>query len=191
MRRRWRRPIGASAAGSGSRTPLEAAWANGYTGHNFRDARSVLRYAFRPDLEAGSQRSTSAGSSPTSQQVPLGGFLFGRADLAEYLHDPQRLGFQDRDQLPADRNDQYEQVARAERSSTGRWANESYTNKADTYGLMLTIDRRDIINDDLGRSPQSQGSSGELGLKIKDTWQGTYRAGMAIEDADPSSVPPP
>lgn len=26
----------------------------------------------------------------------------------------------------------------------------SYTNKADTYGLMLSIDRRDIINDDLG-----------------------------------------
>ena len=27
---------------------------------------------------------------------------------------------------------------------------ESYANKADTYGLLLSIDRRDIINDDLG-----------------------------------------
>ena len=32
---------------------LEAAWANGYTGRNFRDSRSVLRFAFKPELEAG------------------------------------------------------------------------------------------------------------------------------------------
>ena len=32
---------------------LEAAWAHGFTGRNFRDARAVLRFAFRPDLEAG------------------------------------------------------------------------------------------------------------------------------------------
>jgi hypothetical protein len=32
---------------------LEAAWANGYTGRNFRDSRAVLRFAFRPELEAG------------------------------------------------------------------------------------------------------------------------------------------
>ena len=25
-----------------------------------------------------------------------------------------------------------------------RWENETYSNKADTYGLMLSIDRRDI-----------------------------------------------
>jgi hypothetical protein len=28
--------------------------------------------------------------------------------------------------------------------------NETYTNKADTYGLVLSIDWRGIINDDLG-----------------------------------------
>ena len=32
----------------------------------------------------------------------------------------------------------------------GTLGNQTYTNKADTYGLMLSIDRRDIINDDLG-----------------------------------------
>ena len=31
----------------------KAAWANGYTGRNFRDSRAVLRYAFNPGLEAG------------------------------------------------------------------------------------------------------------------------------------------
>ena len=46
---------------------LEAAWANGYMGHNFREARDVLRFAFHPELEArGSRPSTSAASSRTS-----------------------------------------------------------------------------------------------------------------------------
>ena len=31
---------------------LEAAWANGYTGRNFRDSRNVLRYAFGRTIEA-------------------------------------------------------------------------------------------------------------------------------------------
>jgi hypothetical protein len=31
---------------------LEAAWANGYTGRNFRDSRAVLRYAFGHAVEA-------------------------------------------------------------------------------------------------------------------------------------------
>jgi len=32
---------------------LEAAWANGYTGRNFRDSRGVLRFAFGSGLQAG------------------------------------------------------------------------------------------------------------------------------------------
>ena len=32
---------------------LEAAWANGYTGRSFRDSRSIMRFAFKPELEAG------------------------------------------------------------------------------------------------------------------------------------------
>jgi hypothetical protein len=31
---------------------LEAAWANGYTGRNFRDSRAVLQSAFGQSLEA-------------------------------------------------------------------------------------------------------------------------------------------
>ena len=32
---------------------LEAAWANGYTGRSFRDSRAIMRFAFKPELEAG------------------------------------------------------------------------------------------------------------------------------------------
>ena len=46
--------------------------------------------------------------------------------------------------------DQYEQVQPGGELKHGTLGNETYTNKADTYGLMLSIDRRDVINDDLG-----------------------------------------
>jgi len=52
---------------------------------------------------------------------------------------------------------------------------ESYTNRADTYGLMLTIDRRDIINDDLGAIttvPRKLGRGS--GLKINDVFWTTF-----------------
>ena len=67
--------------------------------------------------------------------------------------------------------DQYEQVAPGGELKHGTLGNESYTNKADTYGLMLSIDRRDIINDDLGAIttvPRKLGRGS--GLKINDVF---------------------
>jgi len=52
---------------------------------------------------------------------------------------------------------------------------ESYSNKADTYGLLLSIDRRDIINDDLGAIttvPRKLGRGS--GLKINDVFWTTF-----------------
>ena len=46
-------------------------------------------------------------------------------------------------------NDQYERVAPGGEIKHGTLGEETYTNKADTYALMLGIDRTDIINDDL------------------------------------------
>ena len=46
--------------------------------------------------------------------------------------------------------DQYELVAPGGELKHGTLGNEQYANKADTYGLVLSIDRRDVINDDLG-----------------------------------------
>jgi hypothetical protein len=53
----------------------------------------------------------------------------------------------------------------------GTLGEEKYTNKADTYGLLLSIDRRDIINDDLGAIttvPRKLGRGS--GLKINDVF---------------------
>ncbi len=71
--------------------------------------------------------------------------------------------------------DQYEQVPPGGELKHGTLGNETYTNKADTYGLMLSIDRRDIINDDLGAIttvPRKLGRGS--GLKINDVFWATF-----------------
>ena len=65
--------------------------------------------------------------------------------------------------------DQYELVAPGGEIASGTLGEEKYSNKADTYGLMLAIDRRDFINDDLGAIttvPRKLGRGS--GLKIND-----------------------
>ena len=70
---------------------LEAAWANGYTGRNFRDSRAVLRFAFRPELEAGFSTIDIGGIlSNVANKFLLEGFFCGRADLAEHLRRAER-----------------------------------------------------------------------------------------------------
>src|SRR5581483_11590100 len=67
--------------------------------------------------------------------------------------------------------DQYELVAPGGELKHGTLGNEQYTNKADTYGLVLSIDRRDIINDDLGAIttvPRKLGRG--AGLKVNDVF---------------------
>ena len=59
------------------------------------------------------------------------------------------------------------------------------TNKADTYGLMHAIDRRDIINDDLGAIttvPRKLGRGS--GLKINDVFWATFMANSAFFTTD-------
>ncbi len=79
---------------------LEAAWANGYTGRSFRDSRAIMRFAFKPELEAGfstvdiggilSQRgqqvlcwrASSRSSGPGGTSAPCGTFRISRRSPA-------------------------------------------------------------------------------------------------------------
>jgi phage major head subunit gpT-like protein len=73
--------------------------------------------------------------------------------------------------------DQYETVAPGGELKHGNLGNETYSNKADTYGLMLSVDRRDIINDDLGAIttvPRKLGRGS--GLKINDVFWTNFLA---------------
>jgi hypothetical protein len=119
------------------------------------------------------------------QQVSAGGLLQRRACVAEHLRRPQRVGLQDGHQLPPDRQGPVRAGRPGRRAQArARSANESYTNKADTYGLMLSIDRRDIINDDLGAIttvPRKLGRGS--GLKINDVFWTAFMNNAAFFSA--------
>ena len=77
--------------------------------------------------------------------------------------------------------DQYESVAPGGELKHGTLGEESYTNKADTYGLLLSVDRRDIINDDLGAIttvPRKLGRGS--GLKTNDVFWTIFLANSAF-----------
>lgn len=170
---------------------LEAAWANGFTGRNFRDSRDVLRFAFGHTLDASRQgQALQAGFST----VDIGGILSNVTNkfLLDGFFSVERTWRN----VTAVRNvsdfktvtsyrligkDQYERVAPGGELRHGTLGEEKYENKADTYGLLLSIDRRDLINDDLGAVttvPRKLGRGS--GLKINDVFWTTFLANAAF-----------
>jgi hypothetical protein len=151
---------------------LEAAWANGYTGRNFRDSRSVLRFAFGQEVQAGFSSIDIGGIlSNVANKFLLDGFFSVERTWRNICAVRNVSDFKTVTSYRLIGTDQYEQVAPGGELKHGNLGNESYSNKADTYGLMLSIDRRDIINDDLGAIttvPRKLGRGS--GLKINDVF---------------------
>jgi hypothetical protein len=158
---------------------LEAAWANGYTGRNFRDSRSVLRFAFtppHPGIEAGFSTIDISGIlSNVANKFLLEGFFSVERTWRNITAVRNVSDFKTVTSYRLIGKDQYELVAPGGELKHGTLGEESYTNKADTYGLLLAIDRRDIINDDLGAIttvPRKLGRGS--GLKINDVFWTTF-----------------
>jgi len=157
---------------------LEAAWANGYTGRNFRDSRAVLRYAFGHRLEAALSTVDVGGIlSNVSNKFLLEGFFSVERTWRNICAVRNVSDFKTVTSYRLIGRDQYEIVAPGGELKHGTLGEESYTNKADTYGLLLAIDRRDIINDDLGAIttvPRKLGRGS--GLKINDIFWTVFLA---------------
>jgi len=161
---------------------LEAAWANGFTGRNFRDSRAVLRFAFQPQLEAGFSTVDIGGIlSNVANKFLLEGFFSVERTWRNICSVRNVSDFKTVTSYRLVGKDQYEQVAPGGELKHGTLGEEQYTNKADTYGLMLTIDRRDIINDDLGAIttvPRKLGRGS--GLKINDVFWAVFMNNAAF-----------
>jgi hypothetical protein len=155
---------------------LEAAWANGYTGRNFRDSRDVLRYAFGHTVEAAFSSIDIGGIlSNVANKFLLEGFFSVERTWRNICAVRNVSDFKTVTSYRLVGKDQYELVAPGGELKQGTLGNESYTNRADTYGLKLSIDRRDIINDDLGAIttvPRKLGRGS--GLKINDVFWSTF-----------------
>jgi len=153
---------------------LEAAWANGYTGRSFRDSRAVLRFAFRPDLEAGFSTIDIGGIlSNVANKFLLDGFFSVERTWRNICATRNVSDFKTVTSYRLIGTDRYEQVSPGGELKHGTLGEETYTNKADTYGLVLSIDRRDITGDDLGAIttvPRKLGRGS--GLKLDDGYGG-------------------
>jgi hypothetical protein len=155
---------------------LEAAWANGYTGRNFRDSRNVLRFAFGHSIEASFSNIDIGGIlSNVANKFLLDGFFSVERTWRNICAVRNVSDFKTVTSYRLVGKDQYELVAPGGELKHGTLGNESYTNKADTYGLLLSIDRRDIINDDLGAiTPVPRKWGRGSGLKINDIFWSTF-----------------
>jgi hypothetical protein len=155
---------------------LEAAWINGYTGRNFRDSRAVLRYAFGHSVEAAFSTIDIGGIlSNVANKFLLEGFFSVERTWRNICAVRNVSDFKTVTSYRLIGKDQYELVNPGGELKHGTLGNEQYTNKADTYGLVLSIDRRDIINDDLGAIttvPRKLGRGS--GLKINDIFWSTF-----------------
>jgi hypothetical protein len=152
---------------------LEAAWANGYSGRNFRDHRAVMRAAFGHSIEASSVSNIDIGGilSNVANKFLLDGFFSVERTWRNICAVRNVSDFKTVTSYRLIGKDQYELVAPGGELKHGNLGSESYTNRADTYGLMMAVDRRDIINDDLGAIttvPRKLGRGS--GLKINDVF---------------------
>ena len=145
---------------------------NGYTGRNFRDSRAVLRFAFGRGIEAGFSTIDIGGIlSNVANKFLLEGFFSVERTWRNICAVRNVSDFKTVTSYRLIGKDQYELVAPGGNLKQGTLGNEQFTNKADTYGLVLGIDRRDMINDDLGAIttvPRKLGRGS--GLKINDVF---------------------
>ncbi|MBA3707368.1 MAG: hypothetical protein H0W83_00945 [Planctomycetes bacterium] len=152
---------------------LEVAWANGASMRTFKsDPRAVLRAAFGPGIQAGLSSIDIGGIlSNVANKFLLDGFQSVESTWRSIAAVGPVSDFKAITRYRLIGKDQYEQVAPGGEIKHGTLGEMSYSNKADTYGLMLSIDRRDLINDDLGALttvPRKLGRG--AGLKINDVF---------------------
>ena len=125
---------------------------NGWTGESNKDVRGLLKAAFAP-VEAASGVSTyDVGGilSNVANKMIMDAFnAVDNAWRSISLISPVS-DFKQMKSYSLVGGLDYELVGRGERIKHGTLGETEYTNQAETYAKFLGIDRRDIINDDMG-----------------------------------------
>ena len=125
---------------------------NGWSGESNKDVRGLLRAAFAP-VEAASGVSTydvSGILSNVANKMIMDAFnavdsAWRSISLISPVSD-----FKQMKSYSLVGNLDYELLGRGERIKHGTLGEEEYSNQAETYAKFMGIDRRDIINDDMG-----------------------------------------
>lgn len=132
---------------------LEAAWANGCTVRTFDDdPRAVLRAAWGGGIQAGGLSTIDLPGilSNVANKFLLDGFNSAEGTWRNICRIGSVKDFKQIARYRLVGNMTYERVAPGGELKHGKLGEERFTNQADTYGKLIAIDRRDIINDDLG-----------------------------------------
>lgn len=170
---------------------LEAAWANGYTGRNFKsDPRAAMRFAFRTNVEAGFSTIDISGIlSNTANKFLLEGFNHVESAWRNISAIRSVTDFKTITSYRMTGAQQYVKIAPGGEIPHGTLGEESFTNAAETYGLMLSVNRTDIINDDLGAItgvPRRLGRG--AGLKLNDVFWTEFLDNAAFFSAGNSNL---
>lgn len=161
---------------------IEAALANGYRGRATRVDNDILRTAFQPQVAAGFSTVDIGGIlSSVTNKFLLQGFFSVERTWRNICAVRNVRDFKTVKSYRLIGRDQYELVGPGGELKHGTLGEESFENRADTYGLMLTIDRRDIINDDLdaiSTVPRKLGRGS--GLAINNVFWTTFMANASF-----------
>ena len=137
---------------------LEAAWANGATVRHFEDdPRAALKAAWGGGtLNAGGLSTIDLPGilSNVANKFLLDGFTSAEATWRNIARIGSVNDFKAITRYRLIGNMTYEKVAPGGELKHGTLGEEKFTNQADTFGKLVSIDRRDLINDDLGAITQ-------------------------------------
>lgn len=160
---------------------IEAARANGYEGRALRVDSEVLRAAFGMLRAGGFSTVDTAGIlSNVANKFLLDGFAHVEQAWKQIAAIRSVSDFKTVTSYRLTGSQQYEKVGPSGEIKSGDLGEESYTNKADTYGRMFAITRRDMINDDLGALTDVPSMLGRgAGLKLNDVFWTAFLADAA------------
>lgn len=159
---------------------VHVARANGYRGHgNKGDLAAVLRAAFsQPRGDGASLMAVGPSTldisgilSNTANKFLRVSFLAVEQAWREIAAIRSVSDFKTVTSYSLTGDNTYQQVAAGGELKHGTLGETSYTNQADTYGRLLGLDRRDLINDDLGALTGAGRRLGRGGaLKLNDVF---------------------
>lgn len=148
---------------------LLAARENGYTDLSTRNIKPLLQAAFPQDIKATgfSTFSLSGILGSTVNKFMARGFTAVESTWRSIAAITPVKDFRSITSYSLTGDGMYEKVGPDGELKHGTLGEETYTNRAETYGRMFAITRTDIINDDLNalsRIPQKLGRGGALKL---------------------------
>ena len=130
---------------------MEAAWANGASIRHFQDdPRAALRAAWGVQAGGLSHIDLPGILSNVANKFLLEGFGSAEAVWRNIARIGSVTDFKQITRYRLVGNMTYEKVAPGGELKHGKLDEEKFTNQADTYGKLVAIDRRDLVNDDLG-----------------------------------------